>query len=1219
MRRALDIAYGFLILAALGWMCAFMAAPVEPFGFYKDLGFNWETVDWAVHTLRRPIDLLDAIGWAPWNSSQTLYLNSYIGEIPTILASFATGNSWLAIKIVEGVQMICACVAAYALFRTRGGTKRWSLACGALYAALPATAFTIRWNTDFGWIVVAMPAAFAAANVLIGRFGTRSLPLVGALWGFAGYVLALQFLAFVSLPGYVICLASLRLRSAASALHAVAGFCCCLAVGAFFMIPSFLGPPYSDSAVRLSSLERGSFLALFSNEWLGLIALVQREWYASPLAAFNASNSLGAAAAIGTVLWILAIGFLATDGDRRRSFATPGAIVITGACVVLSLGSNVPFGSDLWHLLYSVPHVNGIRTTDRFLMLVPVLLTLWAVAGLERLAARYVARGDFFRLLALALTCTAIGIDVQQHVFTLSTEKGEREPQLDAVASVVAAAGGRTLPLATANGGSVEDAPVYGRPAPVDAYVDTDLASRYLNDGIAGAGIFSRLAIRTVITTPNWAYDTPLNPSTTNVLRVDKLARPIFKSAENVGVFALPARAMLETTRIACVWGGPGAYDHLLAAPALADVALAQGGAGCDESGLIDFDPYDAALPSALQFEPASRLLPAAALLNDKDYVVAYNRTLLAIPWYRNAIGGTRPLLDTGGTRSIDATGSLTFRIARTLPRAARVALRFASHVEAIVSLEIDGRRLGVADVGRNPGLHWLAFETANGVPAGAVARINFDVRAPAPDTSDTWPGLAIDGVAIFAPNLAPPRFPAPLRFVAMTVPAPPLAAKRDEVALSPWGRAGSLRLAGFAPVSIAGKFNLLASSERAAAHYRWPGPSGRYVIALRGQFEGDGQLVSIGAGGQRTSATLAGDAVLATRPVRLHSGSSIDVGLAGPAFVPDLANRISDLRVLPWAPLAMRYDSRKGYRREVQFATALEAYRGLLAADNVVISPDGISGRTGSRYETALRIPTGAAALLVRLSKSGDGRLEASLACGNARVSRAVETTATTLELSDLRPGTCRIGLAWQRGSAAVTGFTATLTGATFGARSLRAWLPQGTFERRILQPNGDVTPGAGVAWPGCPPSRSVCTRSTAGFATVALDGSVPPGAIVLLSRGAAAAAASLSVTPTAAERWHIRVNHATSIVLAELNDGSWHLRGERSNASGSSCNIAATCFSDVPPGTYDLRHEYPKPLVIGLAVTAATLAIALLTLVLGARRNKAFQPTPVLAEDTT
>jgi hypothetical protein len=1212
------IGYGLLAAIVLAALCKFIATPIEPFGYTGDLGFSHETVAGAAYTIHSPIDAFDAIAWTPWFNFPLLYLNSNVSEAFLFVVTWLSGNAWLAIKIVQVFEVLVSVAAGFAMYATYSKQKSWALVFGFSYAAIPITALAIRGNLAMGWLAALAPAAIAAGTLLLRKFGGRAVPFIGFICGFVGYGIALEYAVFSSLPLFALTLAGerRRLRLIDWLTFVPLGLLCCMAMGAFYVLPTFVAPIISDAAARTATLVTGTFLHDFSQTWPGLLTLVTREAYVSPYPEYNAAAVMPTLYLFGAVLWFGAVTNLVWAKRRSTGWTDYLSVAIVVCCIVLAMGTAIPFGQELWNALFAVPHFNAIRTPDRFFTVPAMLLTFWFVCGLERVTQASVLRQRAGGWLAFTLIVAFICFDLSQHCFTLDPSKGSREPELDEVQRIVEAQGARTVSFAGVNGGaSFESASGYGIPQP-STPAAVDLGWRFIEDGNGSAGVIGRTGVRTIIAAPNWTGALDF-PNASAIYRHLPSAPVIFRSTEDVLVARVGARAAVSAQTPVCVSGGPGGFDLLDDVGELAHTAfLERSQADCRASGFVNFDPHDLWLQRPeIEVWAGSKLIVGGKKLRDVDYPFLPNRSLLNIPWYRNSIDGDRPLFDEAGAVEILQPAAFALPEHKDWPAGTLIAIRINSHVGGTLDAGTTASALGSLHIVAGRGFRWYEIRTTRAILAGEP--VSFNMHPAASQEADgVWGGFALDGVAARTPAARErPRETQPA-FVAMSLDRferLQRAGDSDYVYTPVNARARAVATNMYAD-RIEETPAWLAASANAQLSIPWTGPTGEYVVEAQGVLTKPGDTIGIDAtdNGEccRFAATNVGgspgtvNASSLPSSVRgrfhLQEGSKIVVRLVSHASRGQVTNRLLAVSVKSVGPLALGVALSGALSGEIDFTKPDDALAQLAQVRGISFGSALAYGEAGSELRADATLGGHPRSVALEIIKAGLGSATATLACDGADAQVVpIRDDDTAVALSGNGFSRCSIRIHWSSGNLGVHLIRLTAGGGSLPAGTLNVWLPAGTYRASIVEADGTILRRPPLRTAGCASLEQTCTFQTAENHRVRL-GETPGTARLLLFTSTERFASSRRAVfkKTAALRWDVSIERAATIALTQIYDGNWILTDGLHTYSGERCDITNTCFPNVRAGAYHLYHRWPRALAIGVAITLTSLLFAVLVM---------------------
>ncbi|MBV8489569.1 MAG: hypothetical protein JO199_03490, partial [Candidatus Eremiobacteraeota bacterium] len=111
-----------------------------------------------------------------------------------------------------------------------------------------------------------------------------------------------------------------------------------------------------------------------------------------------------------------------------------------------------------------------------------------------------------------------------------------------------------------------------------------------------------------------------------------------------------------------------------------------------------------------------------------------------------------------------------------------------------------------------------------------------------------------------------------------------------------------------------------------------------------------------------------------------------------------------------------------------------------------------------------------------------------------------------------------------------------------------------------------------------------------------------LPPIVFRRLDAAATPAPSPIALAEQSATSWNVRTSAASTLELAELDDGNWFARGTSQTTYGYTCDLVNTCF-DVDAGDVYVSRRIPPLLALGYAITLADLAVALGLLFLAGR----------------
>ncbi len=807
--------------------------------------------------------------------------------------------------------------------------------------------------------------------------------------------------------------------------------------------------------------------------------------------------------------------------------------------------------------------------------------------------ARAVAAGATAALLvALLLSFAAL-----THVWENETDVDTIEPHLAEINAIVTNLDHRTAALATAKKGSHLDGAGYGVPVPRILNV-WEVGSRWGQDGIGGQGIFGRDGFASIIASNVWARQyQSLGPDFANIYAAMPYGHTVFSGSDgNLVVQAIEAPdAQVTLSRPACLWGGPGHLDQLLALPELRGVDFLAPEAACAGTFYQNFDALSAIAPSRVTaWYPGTKLCKDCQPLRDADFGFPPERFALKQPWYRNSVDGDTPTFDPAGAAYLADGQYVTERkfsiaLPATLPAGAQLAIRYASHLYATLVLTLpDGSQRSVRLLPEH-GLRWILLPLDGVRCAQAACALAVTLRAEPfwPDRSGyTWNGFALDGAAILNPA----------QLAAVTGAASPGAAAVPTALFD-------------AVVDPAYREYSGAGNGRP-----WTGPAGRYVVAVRAPVALDGRLgLQIPGEGVDVFAKRNGDSndptTLLYRITTLRPGDTIDAGIV------DSAGKIVDrthvsIRTVASEPSLAWYNPGTGvfssdlifYAGPQSLAPVAQAH-GLSSA---AFTPAGITATTGAYLK--IRLPGFGRPTLFSVATtgaSGQGTVHLALYCGKTLATQIVNAEFANAVLGEIASSpSCTLYATWQK-KLTLSRLYVYATPVTALRERATIWLPAGRYA--VLARFDDLTPATlplALSIDGKRATPIVAVKRTGYHRIAATLATAKNGFLVFLPAGSIFTAGTpppASFVRDGTIRYTVTLAGPSAIKTTHLNDGHWVLEGGSGPAPAAyTCNLYETCFPNVPPGTYRLVHRWPAAIAEGFAITVLSVLIALACLLL-------------------
>ncbi|MBV8155595.1 MAG: hypothetical protein JOY98_14315 [Candidatus Eremiobacteraeota bacterium] len=1191
----------------------YLLSGAPPYGFYYDLGVDILATSTIAHWLAHPVDLKDALGWAGWGDRSAFAFAPMTSvAISVLFAKLFAGDAVEAVKGVQVLQVLLSAGSAFTLYRCLRGNSPWAWVAAAIYALAPEQLLMIRGDLSFGFAAALAPLALAIPLVLVRRWGMAGLPMCAVLASLLSAYFTIEHLFLQGIPAYVLAvvLAYDRERIGRWALVSLGGFVVLFASIAYVVLPTQASTAlFSPSATVGAALGSGEFTH-YQNGPLALASLTTNELIANPRKEFSLGPLLFLTVPFGLALWALALAWIVTAiRTRAAAWGELPLAIVAGACTVLSAGALVPGVGLVWWIVSQLPVLDNIRTPDRFIAFGVVAAVVFAVSQLERMAQRPRVAAAW---IAAGLCVAGLAGFFVFRTFlgdTLSLE--DREPFLGTVNGVAQSRDNRIANLALVDKGSIFDTSLYGAPMPFLDF-QGDFAERYEGDGLGGTGLLARGNVATVIASPPWTPDSPLFGQ--SQIASSSLLVPVAGDATTVSAYAVePVRGYVRAVSPACLSGGPGLLDHLVALSALSATALDVAAPSCARTVYADAAPLAAEAGGAIAYRwPALSLFPHAGVMRDIDYRLAMGRFLINYAWYRNSVDGDATVFGPAAL-SLDPgyQTSSVFEIGKDAPYA--FAMRAVCHGTARGRLQVD-RVTHAFTCKAAAGFQWVAIALGRLKPGLHGMSLVLDtIDEPGGALASTW-RFAFDGAAIVQ-RTAPVSQSPPAAYV--------FSAKRFSQASDRRvpGALTFVQSSGLDPIGPArgnGFTPLLSRASNASATYRWNGPSGRYRIWASAYAESQEQATSYVAiavdgrccAGVATSGSGHGTTMVAYGDAVLHDGSAIRVLVHGEADEAAIA-QLLDVAVDPDPfPATLSEDRSRAYA-DFDFLGRMRHVAPQIPTFGVPAPPGraDMERFNGLPVSAPLRLhvtfPAGTASSPTTLYVGGDfssGPLRVRLQCGDAAIEGSFLASSGDLALPPGPSGDCTVTLQSVWATLYLQDVTVSRSVDRYDAAA-RRWLSAGRYHMYLVGRGGN-TAGGRLTVDGRLASQQV-TIARDGVHDLRWSGATAGAyAIAFVPVSWPSAPATPRVEQTASARWRVSLERAGALEAAVFPDGYWQLAGNGRTLDGHRCDLENTCFDDVQPGTYVLFHRWPSYITLGFAVTLLAWIFAAATLY-AARKN--------------
>ncbi len=1132
------------------------------------------------------------LGWFAWHD-YTAFLYSPMGQYAIALPlEWIFRDPFRTVKFVQVAQLTVAALGAAWLYTKLFGASRWRWFAGLLYASLPLSTLVVRGNMDFGWVVALAPIAIAASIALVQRYDSRALPIAGLICGAASWGFSIEHGIFVGIPMIVLTIAFCRILGFRITPTAVFG-----AILAFGLFPAYtiLATVAEPRVMTFITANQGVsyVLDLTSQSIPNQIANVFAENLISPDSVANASSNSPIALVGGTLTWLLAfVGFGFAVAKMRLRLWWP-VLLVGAVCFVLALGTTVPLvGAPLWNFFGNVPVLQALRTPNRFEQVNGLLIVLAAAIGAERLAAR--GRLAHYCVLALtaAIVLVYVAFDTRERVLSV-IPVNSRLPDFDAVNRRVESVGGRTAVFAFPRNGSIFDYPPYAPKNPSVSFA-WDTAGRFANVD-AGVALLRRSAVRSVVTTPVWTTVVPESMPSDMAIPVShsSYARPVARFNSGVTVFTIEAaRSMLDSTTPLCGVAGPAAFEMATGQHSFERAALVHyPDANCSPQLVADYDPRDSALAQTALMEWSGSAAFGKTLPLPTPNVFEVDRFGIATPWYRNAYRGdtllaARPFLTYGY-----ATSSLSFQI----PRSDSYALYVRMSGLATLQTSDPHGRLVVGQSRRVEGFRWVKL------PLGRLALGSYKIHIELTDAPEADMPTVVDTVAL-APSADVVTALRPAwTLVSLRAFEPPLLVRSFQFlfprpnsgVVTPKGQ--NVRLLDGMRLFFDGATKIVVSGSDGHARFQWYGKTGRYVVAASGWFNEGAPTLTLHTGGQvltlRYDPSIGIAESTAYARMLLVHGAPIDVTMDARPGGTAALTKIIAMPIQPEETPTSYNDA--GEIWEFGKSDPLQFYEAIHSSD-VAIASGTIRAFPGVTAELPFNPVFVHGRVTADVQVSG-GKGAAELRCG-ARSDRSdigsgsenPGGAALVVERNEDVP--CALSVQWKSE-------TMTLESVVVHARGaiVANWIAQQYFAGGVYRWTGSS--GADLHVDGRPWPAKAPLALAAGEHALTLrraPATMPPLLFVRAGTAASPLPPSISVEERSATSWSVHSPTATTLELAQLDDGNWFARTKAQRTFGYPCDLVNTCF-DVAAGDVYVGRRIPPILALGLTITVLDVAIAI------------------------
>ncbi len=509
--------------------------------------------------------------------------------------------------------------------------------------------------------------------------------------------------------------------------------------------------------------------------------------------------------------------------------------------------------------------------------------------------------------------------------------------------------------------------------------------------------------------------------------------------------------APVTPTRIACLDGGPGLLDQLLAVDDLRHVDFVEPQSHCSLRVYSNRSANDADwLKSTWKLSGLEVCRSCQAVL-DADYKFYPGREVLNQPWYRQSVDGDSPLFDGRGAADVRSGIEMQLALPKNSPGSA-LAFRIASHAYGSLVLQCGDEASTIRLLPEN-GFRWFVIQAKKPLSGCGRTTITFEVDQTKPANVVGIPGrIAFDGVVF--PNANGKGVASPTGSISAfaTDRFSPGRDRRFFAINALMQPAVHEVTSGFYREN--GVFAMSPATRTAKLSFLWSGPDTRAFIYARVQ-DGQNAAFSLEAGATSRSCCFEKHMKQASSILgfwtSLRKGERIAISVRRGGFHSHPAlEAFTAVANRPLAPFGVSPSMFSGASISPARHPPPRRTRAVQPLHRTRFSAAGITGRNGNALEFSIPAVSGATTVFAGfVGTDGDGTAAAHLLCGTRRKTVFITADSARGVSLDTAGAACRLRISWTDKPLTIGRVFFNVT-RTSVSGTLPVWLPKGSYTVR-------------------------------------------------------------------------------------------------------------------------------------------------------------------------